>query len=148
MTVVQPWQDGYSLFRYACACRTANGGPVLILCFPPETLYICRSLLFVGPVALANYYFGFTAGVTVGAVAVGQTKAGLVFKSIIQKPATGEEEGDDVQDGMYRFIVLYLTRFRDNIQLPAGSRLEVQCASNLDVCCHHFCSATRFCFGE
>eukprot|EP00904_Undaria_pinnatifida_P000364 jgi/Undpi1/10328/HiC_scaffold_28.g12778.m1 len=51
-------------------------------------------------------------------------KAGLVFKSIIQSPVPGEETCGDLGEGLFRFVVLYLTRFKDAIELPEGSRLE------------------------
>lgn len=60
-------------------------------------------------------------------MALNQAKAGLIFKSIVQKPTSGDEERQtsDLQDGMERFVMLYLTRFLDKIQLTPGFRLEV-----------------------
>lgn len=53
---------------------------------------------------------------------VEKVKAGLLFKSIVQKPLLGE---DEEEDSLGRFTRLYLTRFRDNILLEKGCRLEV-----------------------
>ncbi|CAM9480534.1 unnamed protein product, partial [Ectocarpus sp. 8 AP-2014] len=49
---------------------------------------------------------------------------GLIFKSVVQKPATGNEEDGDQKDGMFRFVVLYLKRFKDSILVPPGTKLE------------------------
>ncbi|CAN0118573.1 unnamed protein product [Ectocarpus sp. 6 AP-2014] len=49
---------------------------------------------------------------------------GLIFKSVVQKPATGNEEDGEQKDGMFRFVVLYLKRFKDSILVPPGTKLE------------------------
>lgn len=59
-----------------------------------------------------------------------KVKTGLVFKSIIQAAMPAEEKcrtdcQRDTPEGVFRFVVLYLTRFKDSIRLREGSRLEV-----------------------
>lgn len=51
-----------------------------------------------------------------------KSKTGLLFKSIVQKPHYAANEEDDT---LGRFTMLYLTRFKDNIRLEEGCRLEV-----------------------
>lgn len=53
---------------------------------------------------------------------IAKFKAGLLFKSIVQKPLLGDDEEEDT---LGRFTRLYLNRFRDNILLEKGCRLEV-----------------------
>lgn len=40
-------------------------------------------------------------------------------------PAEEKEKCRDTTEGVFRFVVLYLTRFKDSIRLREGSRLEV-----------------------
>ena len=44
---------------------------------------------------------------------------------------TGQEQsggaGAELEEGMYRFVVLYLKRFKDSILLPPDTKLEVHC---------------------
>ena len=59
--------------------------------------------------------------------AVCQTKAGLVFKSIMQKPNivdTKTKKEYEMFDIVSRFIMLYLSRFQDKIEHEEGCRLE------------------------
>eukprot|EP00903_Cladosiphon_okamuranus_P009842 g9353.t1 len=53
---------------------------------------------------------------------------GLIFKSSVQKTATGHEQDGrasaEQEEGIYRFVVLYLTRFKDAILLPPDTKLE------------------------
>lgn len=58
-------------------------------------------------------------------VAATQASTGLIFKSIVQKPVNGNEQDDDVQEGVYRYVVLYLKCFKDSILVPPGYKLEV-----------------------
>ncbi|CAB1103033.1 unnamed protein product [Ectocarpus sp. CCAP 1310/34] len=53
-----------------------------------------------------------------------EASTGLIFKSVVQKPATGNEEDGEQKDGMFRFVVLYLKRFKDSILVPPGTKLE------------------------
>lgn len=66
-----------------------------------------------------------------------QAKAGLLYKSIVQKPASANPKGkgkpDDISDIMSRFIMLYLSRFQDHILLEEGCRLEV--TTTMSICC-------------
>lgn len=62
---------------------------------------------------------------TLKTVAAKQASTGLIFKSVVQKPATGHEEDGEQKDGMFRFVVLYLKRFKDKILVPPGTKLEV-----------------------
>lgn len=59
---------------------------------------------------------------------INQASTGLIFKSVVQKPVAGDddgEEGAEVHEGMFRFVVLYLKRFKDSILVSPGTKLEV-----------------------
>ncbi|CAN0309802.1 unnamed protein product [Pylaiella littoralis] len=49
---------------------------------------------------------------------------GLIFKSIVQKPVNGNEQFTEAQEGVYRYVMLYLKCFKDAILVPPGYRLE------------------------
>ena len=60
-----------------------------------------------------------------------KAKTGLIFKTIIQAPMPAGQKCQDTSEGVFRFVVLYLTRFKDSIRLREGSRLEVTLAAPL-----------------
>lgn len=55
-----------------------------------------------------------------------QASTGLIFKSIVQKPVNGNEQFTEAQEGVYRYVMLYLKCFKDAILVPPGYRLEVK----------------------
>lgn len=58
-------------------------------------------------------------------LAAKQASTGLIFKSIVQKPVNSNVQDAEVQEGVYRYVVLYLRCFKDAILVPPGYKLEV-----------------------